>query len=102
MDSDEEDGEEDKGKGEEKEPVHDRTKKLVHGRVWVDTNYHELLMFLVEEMHISVGGYTTDREYFKKKSQGLFDAPCFQLRTGIGYSRYMQLRKFFCMRRTRE
>ena len=53
VDSDEEDGEED---GEEKEPVHDRTKKLVHGRVWVDTNYHELLMFLVEEMHISVGG----------------------------------------------
>ena len=59
------------------------------------TNYHELLMFLVEDMHIGLGGYTTDREYFKKKSQGLFDAPCFQLRTGIGYARFMQLRKFF-------
>ena len=66
------------------------------------TNYHELLMFLVEEMHISTGGYTTDREYFKKKSQGLFDAPCFQLRTGIGYHRYQQLRKFFCLRKTLE
>ena len=95
------------GEGEEKGPeqsteAHDRTKKLVHGRVWVETNYHELLMFLVEDMHIGLGGYTTDREYFKKKSQGLFDAPCFQLRTGIGYARFMQLRKFFCMRRTRE
>ena len=59
-------------------------------------------MFLVEEMHISTGGYTTDREFLKKKSQGLFDAPCFQLRTGIGYHRYQQLRKFFCLRKTLE
>ena len=64
-------------------PGDDRKKKIVCGRVWVETNYHELLMFIVEEMHIATGGFTTDREYFKKKSQGLFDAPCFQLRTGI-------------------
>ena len=37
------------------------------------------------------GGFTMDREYFKKKSQGLFDARCFQLRTDIGYPRYLQL-----------
>ena len=31
------------------------------------------------------GGFTMDREYFKKKSQGLLDARYFQLRTDIGY-----------------
>ena len=48
------------------------------------------------------GGFTMDREYFKKKSQGLFDARCFQLRTDIGYPRYLQLKNFFTLRKTLE
>ena len=48
------------------------------------------------------GGFTMDREYFKKKSQGLFDARCFQLGTDIGYPRYLQLKNFFSLRKTLE
>ena len=33
-------------------------KYIVYGMKWVETNYHELLMFLVEEMHIATGGGT--------------------------------------------
>ena len=51
---------------------------------------------------LSTGGYTTDREYFKTKCEGLYDAPCLQLRTGISYLRFLQLKKFFCLRRTNE
>ena len=63
------------------QPGDDRKKYIVCGRIWTDTNYHELLMYLVTEMTISTGGYTTDREYFKTKCEGLYDAPCLQLRT---------------------
>ena len=75
-------------------------KKVVCGLVWTDTNYHEVLMYLTVEMYIANGEYTTDREYFMKKAEGLHNAPCLQLRCGISYPRFLQLKKFFLLRKT--
>ena len=73
----------------------DRQKQIVCGIKWYPTRYDEVLMLLVEETVAATGAYTTDREYFSTKSEGLYDAPCFGLRTGISYARYLQLKKFF-------
>ena len=55
----------------------DRKKGIVCGIRWMDTTYHELLMYLpvTVEMYITNGEYTTDSEYFTTTSEGLFNAP---------------------------
>ena len=78
----------------------DRKKGIVCGIRWMDTTYHELLLYLTVEMYIANGEYTTDREYFTTTSEGLFNAPCLQLRIGLSYRRFLQLKQFFILRKT--
>ena len=57
-------------------------------------------MYLTVDMYITNGHYTTDREYFMNKAQGLHNAPCLHLRCGLSYPRFLQLKTFFILGKT--
>jgi hypothetical protein len=77
-----------------------RAQRMVYQMKWKPTNYHELLMFLVVEMHVATGEHATAEEYWQHTADGLWVATCMGARSGISWSRYRQLRKFFCLVKT--
>ena len=47
-----------------------RAQQVVYRLKWKPTNYHELLMFLVVEMHVATGEHTNTKEYWQNGADG--------------------------------
>jgi hypothetical protein len=71
----------------------DMDKRIVYQLPWKKTKYHELLMFLVVEMHVATGEHATAAEYWNCSAEGLWTATCMGLRSGISWNRYRQLQQ---------